>query len=104
MTWESALMVVAGAATLTVGIVVLWAYGHLRRSFHEQTLRQLRHAKRAVEMAEQLRVQLEEANARIQLLTEQSGRLTRAVTGLLEKEGEDSERPADPPQPNRLLH
>lgn len=103
MDWTSALIVVACTSAVTVGVVVLWAFGHLRETFQKNVVRQADHLRRLFEKIEKLQIQLEDANARIAAVTEQNGRLTRAVAGLVDRRMEESDAPADNP-PNRLLH
>lgn len=99
MDWEAALQLAATVSGLTVGVVVLWAYGHLRLKFQQQAEKQLQHIKRLLEMIDKQQDQLAKLNAHVNTLTDQSGKLTRVVTGIVERNGGGGDD--DTP---RLLH
>lgn len=100
MDWEAAFTVVATTAGLTVGVVVLWAYGHLRLRFHQQSEKQLQHIKRLLDMIDRQQNQIEQLNANVKALGEQSGKLTRVVSGMVERSGAGDDASDNP----RLLH
>lgn len=105
MDFYSALSVIAMTAGVTVGVVCLWAYGHLRRIFHQTTERQLQHAKRMLEMIDKQQNQIETLYKQTNSLADQASRLTRAVTSLLERNGGgNDDDPSQTGNSQRLLH
>lgn len=105
MEWEAAINLTLAVAGLTVGVVVLWGYGHLRLRFDQQMEKQYAHIKRLVETIDKQQGQIEQLHAHVKTLTEQSGKLTRVVSGMVERSGAGAgdETPADQPPP-RMLH
>lgn len=102
MDWETALNVAFTAAGLAVGVVVLWAYGHLRLIFQRQTEKQLQHVRRLMDTIEKQQSQIEQLHAAVKALSEQSGKLTRVVSGMVERNGGGDGDAAD--DSRRLLH
>lgn len=102
MDWETALNVASTTAGLTVGVVVLWAYGHLRLTFQRQTEKQLNHMRRLMETIDKQQSQIEQLHASVKSLSEQNSRLTRVVSSVVERIGGGG---GDiPDETGRLLH
>lgn len=102
MEWESAVSLALAVAGLTVGVVVLWGYGQLRRIFNAHMEKQQDRFKKMLDLLDKQQIQIENLNAQVKSLTEQSGKITRVVSGVVERiGGKTGEEPQDPP---RMLH
>ncbi len=103
MSWVTALATFGMVAGITLCIVVLAAIASLRKSLGEGALRQAQQIKRLVETVAVLHQQQQNANARIQILTESNRRLAEEVSALQERVG-DAEGMIVPGGSARLLH
>lgn len=88
MDWLTALAIVTISAGVTIAVVVLAALGSIRRSLNDGTLRQAQQIKRMADSIGVLGTQLQDAQTRIQVLTEANRRLADELAALGERVGD----------------
>ncbi len=84
MDWFTGFSIVAISTGVTISVVVLIAVGSIRRSLNEGTLRQAQHIRSLSDSVASLTAQ-QQAQARIQQLTEAQRRLSDEVNALGER-------------------
>lgn len=89
MDWVTATAIVTISAGVTISVVVLIAVGSIRRALNDGALRQSQQIKRMADSITSLHVQLQDAQTRIQALTEANRRLAEDLTALGERVGDD---------------
>ncbi|RTR20646.1 hypothetical protein EJ903_11065 [Azospirillum griseum] len=85
MDWFTGFSIVAISTGVTISVVVLIAVGSIRRSLNEGTLRQAQHIRSLSDSVAALTAQQQQAQARIQHLTEAQRRLSDEVNALGER-------------------
>lgn len=103
MDWITALAVVMICAGVTISVVVLVAVGSIRRSLNDGAARQAQQVRRMAETVATLGLQLQNAQTRIDALTDSNRRLAEQLTALGERVG-DGDAGARTGGPARLLH
>lgn len=101
--WLSAVSVTAILAGVTISVVVLAAVGSIRRSLNDGMARQSQQIRKLAETVATLNAQAQNAQARIQQLTDANRKLSDELTALGERLGDADSAPRTSGTA-RLLH
>jgi hypothetical protein len=101
--WLSAVSIIAILAGVTISVIVLAAFGSIRRSLNEGTARQAQQIRKLAENVAALNAQQQSAQTRIQQLTDANRKLTEELTALGERLGDADSSPRTSGTA-RLLH
>lgn len=103
MDWLTALSIVSIVAGVTISVVVLVAVGSIRRSLNEGMARQAQQVKKLAETVATLSTQQQNAQARIQQLSDANRKMAEELAALGERLGDADSAPRHSGNA-RLLH